>query len=185
MVCWPAVWKIISRSNYINVSISDCLRGVRQLPFRILGFTIEFYLLISNIFTYIYVSHILIWNIFFFFSIFERNNSSFERKDFDREESGWIFSGKIVRKGWRKDRVVWRRFRAPRVAASCWREKKIFARAGRARSSACIAVIYFKLMTECRTKFLSTCCATLVSPTHAPCVYRSLSPPIRQNPFSG
>ena len=36
-----------------------------------------------------------------------------------------------------------------------WREKKIFARAGRARSSACIAVIYFKLMTERRTKFLS------------------------------
>lgn len=34
---------------------------------------------------------------FFFFSIFERDNSSFERKDFDREESGWIFSGKILR----------------------------------------------------------------------------------------
>lgn len=63
MVCWPAVWKIISRSNYINVSISDCLRGVRQLPFRIPGFTIEFYLLISNIFTFLIYSY----EIFFFF----------------------------------------------------------------------------------------------------------------------
>lgn len=52
------------------------------------------------------------------------------------------------------DRVLPSTFSAPRVA-SCWREKKIFARVGRARSSACIAVIYFKLMTERRTKFLS------------------------------
>lgn len=43
MVCWPAVWKIISRSNYINVSISDCLRGVRQLPFRIPGILLTYF----------------------------------------------------------------------------------------------------------------------------------------------
>lgn len=80
MVCWPAVWKIISRSNYINVSISDCLRGVRQLPFRIPGFTIGFYLLLMRTF----LSCTRIKNFSFFLFTFENvrvNDSSFEKKE--------------------------------------------------------------------------------------------------------
>lgn len=80
MMCWPAVWKIISRSNYINVSISDCLRGVRQLPFRIPGFTIGFYLLLMRTF----LSCTRIKNFSFFLFTFENvrvNDSSFEKKE--------------------------------------------------------------------------------------------------------
>lgn len=67
MVCWPAVWKIISRSNYINVSISDCLRGVRQLPFQIPGFTIGFYLLLMYTFLIYEDKNFFFLNIHFLF----------------------------------------------------------------------------------------------------------------------